>query len=93
VYHIAGKFLRSANFLWHAENKSSENFKSEVKTTLYHCFKTMEQTSTDVCLLLAPLCDGESTQPVLRKYKEQMEEISFIIFCLGDSEKLPILQG
>jgi len=44
----------------------------------------VEQTLVDLCILLAALHDGESTD--FRKYKEQTEEIVFIIFFWGDGE-------
>ena len=44
----------------------------------------MELTSVELCILLAALHDGESTD--FRKYKEQTEEIGFVIFFWGDGE-------
>ena len=48
-----------------------------LKVALYHYLKTVEPTSVDLCLLLAPLHDGQSTH--LGKYKDQTEKVSFII--------------
>ena len=41
---------------------------------LCHYFKTVQQTSNDLCLLLAPLHDATSLN-----HTEQTEEISFFI--------------